>query len=126
MPKTPMQGGSCVSAMWKCHYYNVILSEYRTKEITYAPLGLITVQCATAEQPEYRSAHIRGTGLCKLPLLHTILLYAHRSEPHLLNVKQSTKVSLAGDLPICAIVAPIQRKGVELFLKIYQFKINHA
>lgn len=43
MPKTPMQCGSCVSAFCKCHYYNVILSEFRTKEITSAPLGLITV-----------------------------------------------------------------------------------
>lgn len=56
IPKTPMQCGSCASAMCKCHYYNVILSEYGTKEITSAPLGLISVQCVAAEEPEYRSA----------------------------------------------------------------------
>lgn len=49
MSKTPTQSGSCVSAMCQCHYHNVILSEFRTKEITYAPLGQITVQCAAAK-----------------------------------------------------------------------------
>lgn len=93
MPKTPMQGGSCVSAMWKCHYYNVILSEYRTKEITYALLGLITVQCVTAEQPEYRSAQTRGEdSACTLD---DIIISTCTGIP--LNVKQSAKVSLAGD-----------------------------
>lgn len=55
-----MEGGSCVSAICKCHHYNIFPVEYRTKEITYAPPGLITVRCVTAEQSEYRSATSEG------------------------------------------------------------------
>lgn len=55
-----MQGGSCASAICKCHHYNIFPIEYRTKEITSAPPGLITVRRVTAEQSEYRSATSEG------------------------------------------------------------------